>query len=133
LGALDPTVQAAIWGGGVALAIKCADVLLGRAQSQRAERDELRDEIKRIKDERDLEVRRRRESEDRERVLRDERDSAETASRMARTVAEQAKARMDEAVEACEEVTADLRAKDEALRAVRAQLAKGKRLPHAPG
>jgi hypothetical protein len=131
---VDPTVQAALWGGVFIIVVKAIDIALGRHDRARNVRDELRAELKTAKEERDTEVRRRRDAEDRERAVRDERDEAETAVRLARAVADEAVQRMraEQALRAMEtdrreQVEAEVRERDEQITILRAQLEKAQR------
>lgn len=80
---LDPTVQAALWGALFAAAIKVVDVLLGRADQARADRDEIRKDL-------DAQIKRRQDAEkDAEhahelvKVLRGQLEDAENGARLA--------------------------------------------------
>lgn len=115
-----------MWGAAAVVVAKLVDYYASQGDRARAEREELRAEIKRARDERDEEARRRRDAEADLRKLEraivalrtksyklvDERDSAENGSHLAREAAEKALTRMREAegrASECEREVAALR------------------------
>jgi predicted nuclease with TOPRIM domain len=89
----DDTLRSTIIGGAVGAAVmvltKVLDWAIARGKAGREEREELRAELKAVREDRDTETRRRRESEaevdlvrERLRKAEDERDKAETALRL---------------------------------------------------